>query len=59
MRATVDSTAKTIIEFVKKEIIHSFGPPKVIVSDNAGCFTAVNLKKFMAECGIAWKTVAA
>lgn len=46
-------------EVMEKNTIHSFGPPKVAVGDNAGCFTAVCLARFMKERGIMWKVLAA
>ena len=56
-RATAASTADVVLNFVKDEIIYSFGPPTTIVSDNAGCFTAATLANFMRSNGIDWKTV--
>ena len=44
---------------MKEEIIHSFGPPRTIVSDNAACFSATALKNFMSQQGIYWKPVLA
>ncbi len=35
VRKTKDATADAVIKFVKEEIIHCFGPPGVIISDNA------------------------
>lgn len=40
MRARKDETAKTAKDFMKKEVVHPFGPPRVVVSDNDGFFTA-------------------
>lgn len=59
VRATKDATSKTVMDFVEKNIVHSFGPPKTVVIDNASCFTAVNLVDYMKASGIEWKTVAA
>ena len=58
-RATATSTAEEVLKFVKEEIIHCFGLPRVVVSDNATCFTASVLESFMARNGITWKTVLA
>lgn len=51
-------TATTVKEFMENNIMHSFGPPKLVVSDNEGCFTAVCLDGFMKEHGIRWTAVA-
>ena len=54
-----NATADVVIDFVKTHIIYTFGPPKRIISDNATCFTATNLKAFMKNEGIDWHTVMA
>lgn len=59
VRAKTHATAKTVIEFTKGDIIHSFGPPNTIVTENAGCFTEVNLSNFIDQSGTDWKTGAA
>lgn len=59
LKPTWDATSKTVRGFMEKEVIHPFGAPKVVVSDNAGCFTAHNLVKFMDVHGTKWKPVAA
>ena len=56
---TETATSAEVIKFVEEEIIHSFGPPRTIVSDNATCFSAAALKNFMSRQGIAWKPVVA
>ncbi|CDF33409.1 unnamed protein product [Chondrus crispus] len=38
--ATADSTAQVVLDFVKREIMYSFGPPQTIVPDNVTSFTA-------------------
>lgn len=38
--ATKHSTAETVVNFLNKKIIPPFGPPGVVVSDNAACFKA-------------------
>ena len=55
--ATADSTAQVVLEFVKKEIMYSFGPLWTNVSDNATCFTASAVSSFMAQHGITWRTI--
>ena len=57
--ATADSTARAVLDFVKREIVYSFGPSGTIVSDNATCFTASSVSSFMARHGITWRTVLA
>ena len=58
-RATETSTAEEVLRFMKEEIIYCFGLPRVVVSNNATCFTASVLDSFMARNGITWKTVLA
>ena len=55
--ATVTWTAEEVLKFLNEEIIHCFGLPRVVVSDNATFFTASVLDAFMARNGITWKTV--
>lgn len=40
VRATLDKTADTVLGFMQEEVLHSCGPPRIKVSDNASCFTA-------------------
>lgn len=54
-----DVTATTVIRFVEEELVHSFGPPKTIVSGNASCCTSEALQELITELGISWKTVLA
>ena len=54
-----DSTAATVIKVIKEHIILPFCPPTKIISDNATCFSAKSLLKFMDEHGTQWKTVMA
>ena len=49
--------AEVVRDFVSTEIIHSFGIPEVVVSDNAQCFTANTMKEFCKHQGISWKTL--
>ena len=58
-RKTKDATDDTVNKFVQEEIIHSFGPPGVIISDNALCFTAKSVSSFLSQHGTEWKTVLA
>lgn len=51
-RPTKDATADSVIDFVAREMIHSFGPPRYVVSDNANCFTAGSLQAFIDAHGI-------
>ena len=59
VESTASSTAAVVIDFVRKHILEPYGPPRVIVSDNATCFTATSLVAFMKNIGTRWKTVAA
>jgi len=58
-RAIANATADVVKAFVREEIMHSFGPPQTIISDNATCFTATSISQFMEESGIEWRTVLA
>lgn len=55
---TSNATSETIVEFVKKEIILTFKPPRIVFSDNAMRFMSAQLHDFMNQCGENWKTVA-
>lgn len=54
-----NATSMEVIRYAENQIIAPFGPPKTIVSDNAGCFTSTALKTFMQGWSIDWKTVLA
>ena len=56
---TPDATSRTVINFVSHHIIHSFGPPEILISDNANCFDAESTKEFLAQHGIQWQPVLA
>ena len=56
---TANSTSQMVLDFVKKEIMYSFGHPWTIVADNVTCFTASAVSSFMAQHGITWRTVLA
>lgn len=58
-RITENATAEVVARFVEEEVVSPFGPPKKIISDNAGCFTARLLSNLMGKYGIEWKTVLA
>lgn len=58
VRATKTATADIVAEFLEKEILHPFGPPETVVSDNANCFTAARVSRLMEAHGVKWKTVA-
>ena len=58
-RATKISSAEEVIEFVKEEVLYSFGSLRNIISDNATRFTAKALVKFARYNGIEWKRVLA
>ena len=53
---TPTTTAAVVIDFVKRHIMHSFGPPCTIVFDNASCFLAHDLQAFMKKVVVTWKT---
>lgn len=54
-----DASADEVIKFVTEEIMHIFGAPRLIISDNATCFTATKPIDIMKAHGIKWKTVLA
>lgn len=54
-----DASADEVIKFVTVEIMHTFGAPRLIISDNATCFTATKPIDIMKAHGIKWKTVLA
>ncbi len=56
---TIDSTASTVMMFIENEIITPFSPPKRLISDNATCFGAQSLQRFLKSYGIEWKPVSA
>ena len=58
-RATSRSTSDVVLDFIKTGIIHPFGPPRSIISDNATAFTSSAVEQFMARFGIKWRTVLA
>lgn len=51
------TTAEKDIKVVEEEILHPFGLPTTVMSDNSSCFLAMEWKKFVEENGITWKTV--
>ena len=57
--ATKTATAAEVIRFVNEEIVYSFGPLMIIISDNANAFTATALVEFLARRNIGWRTVLA
>lgn len=56
-KAYLYSTSDTVIYFMKTEVLYQFWPPRIIISDNATCFTTKKLQKFMKVNGTTWKTV--
>lgn len=56
-RTTRTFKAVEIVIFVNEEIITPFGPPKIIVSDNAGCFTLETFSSFEKTWKVQWKIV--
>ena len=56
---TRDSTSSAVIEFLQNHLIHAFGPPSSIISDNATCFAADATREFLAHHGIKWRPVLA
>ena len=56
-RATKNATASDVRRFMEMEVVNLFGPPRVVISDNAGSFTAEVLASYMREIGTMWKTV--
>lgn len=43
---TSNASMEVVIEFVERETVSLFEPPKAIISDIAGCFTATSLVDF-------------
>lgn len=56
---TMTATAEVVKDFIGTHIIHPFGIPRTVVSDNAGCFTSLLMTEFCRERGIKWKPVLA
>ena len=56
--ATTTDTADTVLKFIAEQIVHPFGPPGTIISDNARCFTAAVVENLVSSYGTRWKTVA-
>lgn len=54
---TKDGTAKTVIDFMKKEIIDSFSPPRFVFSNNASYFLVDFIEEVMNQFGILWTPV--
>lgn len=44
-------------QFIQKEVLRPYGPPRRMISYKATCFTAQALVSFMEEIGSSWKTV--
>ncbi|OIR56906.1 MAG: uncharacterized protein A8A55_2342 [Amphiamblys sp. WSBS2006] len=47
--AVQEASAKTVIEFVKKNIVANFGIPAEIITDRGSAFTAVETERYLAE----------
>lgn len=58
-KATPDVTTEAAKEFMEKEVLHSFRPPKTMASENAGFFIAAGLVNFMENNDTEWKRMAA
>lgn len=56
-RCTKHDTSDIVRTFVQGKIVFTFGPAKVLVSDNVRCFIAIALQEVIKQHGIAWKTV--
>lgn len=46
---TEDKSTRTVAQFMETEILLHFGPPKTILSENAGFFTAASLLTFLGK----------
>lgn len=57
VRATKNTTADVALSFFKNDIFPYFNARKIVVSDNASCFTAKSLIGYMKEVRTNWKTV--
>ena len=58
-RATKNATVSVVRRFIEMKVVNPFSLPRVVISDNAGCFTAEVLASYMREIGTKWKTVLA
>lgn len=56
---TTRATAKEIVHIRESKVIPLFGASSMVVSDNAGCFTARILQDFVEQWKADWRTVLA
>lgn len=59
VRATERATTIEVKLFMEEDIISPFGAPKIIISDNAMCFSFHELHDIMEKHGAEWRTVLA
>lgn len=57
VRTTPDATDDTVLCFMQGSVLHSCEEPRIVVSDNARCFTARALADFMRNIETTWKAV--
>lgn len=58
VKATKNATSDSVKEFMTV-LIYQYEYPRILVSNNASCFTATGLVDFMKSNGTEWKTVGA
>ena len=51
------TSAAQVLRFMRDSIIHNYGLPMVITTDNASCFTGDKFKEFCAKCHITHKLI--
>lgn len=56
-RCIQNDSSDVVRSFLKVDILFTFGVPKVIIPDNAHCFTAAALQSLMNKRGIAREAV--
>lgn len=54
---TCNGSAETVIKFVEENLVHYFGPPRKLISDNAARFTSNSLIGFMQTNYVSCKNV--
>lgn len=53
------ATATKVMTFIQGDVLRPYGPPKLVISDDATRFTAQALAPFTEEIFSSWKTVLA
>lgn len=53
------ATASEVTAFIEQHTTHSFGMPRLVISDIGPCFTASSSESFLIKYSFEWKTVVA